>query len=197
MKRVDCERGCASFILSSLSFPPFLCDTRLQVLWGNWLHNQTFPNFEHFDACSSAVMGRGEQRQQWVQRYFFILIVKTTAILYSFSVLIMSLRKKTFNSSSKINIVHYNSSCLHTDLPAPLHTSFSTHEQLIHTNDEYWQIHIHIQMHSHTQTFVTNERRKQLNTHSIDSSRRTKRPSGNPVQVISWTFICDNSTTFD
>lgn len=21
---------------------------RLQVLWGNWLHNQTFPNFERF-----------------------------------------------------------------------------------------------------------------------------------------------------
>lgn len=31
-------------------FPPVLCDTRLQVLWGNWLHNQTFPNSEHSDA---------------------------------------------------------------------------------------------------------------------------------------------------
>ncbi len=60
MKRVDCERGCASFILSSLSFPLFF--VRLQVLWGNWLHNQTFPNFEHFDARGGAVMmGGGEE----------------------------------------------------------------------------------------------------------------------------------------
>lgn len=49
MKRVDCERGCASFF----SFiPPVLCDNRLQVLWGNWLPNQTFPNFEHFDGVA-------------------------------------------------------------------------------------------------------------------------------------------------
>lgn len=59
MKRVDCEnRVC--FFHSFFSFiPPVLCDTRLQVLWGNWLHNQTFPNFEHFDARSSAVIEGG------------------------------------------------------------------------------------------------------------------------------------------
>lgn len=39
--------------------PPVLCETRLQVLWGNWLHNQTFPNFEHFDARGGVVMGGG------------------------------------------------------------------------------------------------------------------------------------------
>lgn len=60
MKRVDCERGCAFFVQSFFSFiPPVLCDTRFQVLWSNWLHNQTFPNFEHFDAHSSTVVGEG------------------------------------------------------------------------------------------------------------------------------------------
>lgn len=51
-------RGCC-FFQSFFSFIPLpvLCETRHQVLWGNWLHNQTFPNFEHFDARSSAVIG--------------------------------------------------------------------------------------------------------------------------------------------
>lgn len=48
MKRVDCESGCASF---SSFIPSVPCDTRLQVLWGNWPHNQTFPNFERFAAA--------------------------------------------------------------------------------------------------------------------------------------------------
>lgn len=42
MKKVDFERSCASFNLC-LSFLPVLCVRSLQVLWGNWLHNQTFP----------------------------------------------------------------------------------------------------------------------------------------------------------
>lgn len=112
------KRGCASFNLSCLSSPPVLCEMRLQVLWGNWLHNQTFPNFEHFEARSSTAMGGGSSSKR-VQRYFFILIVKTTAILYSFSVLIMSLRKRHSTAALKINIAHYNSRCLLTDLHDP------------------------------------------------------------------------------
>lgn len=57
MKEVDCERGFC-FFHSFLSFiPPVLCEKRLQVLWGNWLHNQTFPNFEHFQARSGTATG--------------------------------------------------------------------------------------------------------------------------------------------
>lgn len=93
MKKVDFERSCASFNLC-LSFLPVLCVRSLQVLWGNWLHNQTFPKL--VAAAQSGVKRGwgGSSRRNWMQRYFFILIVKTAAILYSFSLLIMSLQKK-------------------------------------------------------------------------------------------------------
>lgn len=136
MKKVDFEKSCASFNLC-LSVLPVLCVRSLQVLWGNWLHNQTFPKLV---AAAQYGVKRGRRRgcgrRNWMQRYFFILIVKSAAILYSFSLLIMSLQKKKKKRHSatalKINTVHYNSSCLPNDLRAPLHTHTrmcATHER--------------------------------------------------------------------
>lgn len=63
MKKVDCERDRASFL--SFILPPVLCERRLQVLWGNWLHNQTFPNFEHFGGGGGGtVLGRRRRRRR-------------------------------------------------------------------------------------------------------------------------------------
>lgn len=71
MKKVDFERSCASFNLC-LSFLPVLCVRSLQVLWGNWLHNQTFPKL--VAAAQSGVKLGGGVRQKKLDAEIFLYL---------------------------------------------------------------------------------------------------------------------------
>lgn len=70
MKKVDFERSCASFNLC-LSFLPVLCVRSLQVLWRNWLHNQTFPKL--VAAAQSGVKQGGLQQKKLDAEIFLYL----------------------------------------------------------------------------------------------------------------------------
>lgn len=70
MKKVDFERSCASFNLC-LSFLPVLCVWSLQVLWGNWLHNQTFPKLVAA-AQSGVKLEGGEQKKLDAEIFLYL-----------------------------------------------------------------------------------------------------------------------------